>query len=102
MTNDFGRAGGDTPPLLGQQPTAAASQGSGTPSAQFEDLKAKVGDDFTSARDAVKEGGEAAVEKVKDAVTDQKTFAAHQVGGIATALEKVGAELEETDQQYIG
>jgi ElaB/YqjD/DUF883 family membrane-anchored ribosome-binding protein len=102
MTNDFGRTGGGTPPSLGLRPTSPASQSSGTSSTQFEDLKAKVGEDVTSARDAVREGGEAAVEKVKDVVTDQKTFAAHQVGGIATALEKVGTELEGSDQQHVG
>ncbi|WP_246091563.1 nutrient deprivation-induced protein [Aliirhizobium smilacinae] len=102
MTNEFGRTASGTPPSFGLQPTSPASQSSGTSSTQFEDLKAKVGEDVTSARDAVKEGGEAAVEKVKDVVTDQKTFAAHQVGGIATALEKVGAELEGADQQHVG
>jgi len=101
MSNDFGRTGGGTP-SLGLQPTTPASQSSVTSSTQFEDLKAKVGEDVTSVRDAVKEGGEAAAEKVKDVVTDQKTFAAHQLGGLATALEKVGAELEGSDQQHVG
>ncbi len=101
MTDDFGRTGGGTP-SLGLQPTSPGSQSSATSSKEFEDLKAKVGEDVTSVRDAVKEGGEAAAEKVKDVVTDQKTFAAHQVGGLATALEKVGAELEGSDQQHVG
>lgn len=102
MSNDFGKTEGGTTPSLGLQPTSPALHSSGTSSTQFEDLKAKVGDDVASVRDAVKEGSEAAAEKVKDVVTDQKTFAAHQIGGIATALEKVGAELEGSDQQHVG
>lgn len=35
-------------------------------------------------------------------VSEQTTFAARQVGGIATALEKVGAELEASDQPEVG
>ncbi|GLR57393.1 hypothetical protein [Rhizobium indigoferae] len=35
-------------------------------------------------------------------VSDQANFAARQVGGVATALEKVGAELEASDQPEVG
>ncbi|MGA1835162.1 nutrient deprivation-induced protein [Rhizobium wenxiniae] len=102
MTDNFDTTGGGTTPSLGLQPASPASQSSATSSTQFEDLKNKVEDDVASVRDAVKEGGESAAEKVKDVVTDQKTFAAHQLGGLATALEKVGAELEGSDQQHVG
>ncbi|XAZ25940.1 nutrient deprivation-induced protein (plasmid) [Sinorhizobium sp. B11] len=40
--------------------------------------------------------------KVEETVVDQKNFAARQVGGIASALEKVGNELESGDQRDVG
>jgi len=69
---------------------------------QANDLKGKVADDVDAARNAIKDGADTAAEKVKEAISEQKDFAAHQVGGIATALEKVGAELEQSDQPHVG
>lgn len=57
---------------------------------------------MTAAKDTIKEGADTAVEKVKEVVSDQANFAARQVGGVATALEKLGAELEASDQPEVG
>ena len=73
-----------------------------SPPASVQDLKAKVGDDISAATGAVKDGASSALEKVEDTVVEQTNFAAHQVGGIASALQKVGAELANGDQAEVG
>lgn len=73
-----------------------------TPSADLHELKDKVRDDVTVVTDAVKQGADNAMQKVEDTVAEQTTFVARHVGGIATALQKVGAELENGDQASIG
>ncbi|CDM61123.1 MULTISPECIES: hypothetical protein [Rhizobium] len=66
------------------------------------DLKEQIVDDLSAARDTLKEDATTAVDRVKDAVSKETSFAARQVGGIATALEKVGSELEKSDQPEVG
>lgn len=68
----------------------------------FGDLKDKVNADISAAKDTIKSGADAAVEKVKDVVSEQASFVARQVGGVATALQKVGTELEGGDQVEVG
>lgn len=70
--------------------------------ASFSDLKEKVTEDISTASAAIKAGAESASERVKDAVSDRATFAARQVGGVAAALQKVGSELEGSEQAEIG
>jgi hypothetical protein len=65
-------------------------------------LKEKLAEDVIAAKDTIKEGADTAVGKVKEVVSEQTNFAARQVGGVATALEKVGAELEASDQPEVG
>lgn len=72
------------------------------PQASFTDLKDKVAHDISAATDTIKTGADSAVEKVRDVVSEQATFAARQVGGVATALQKVGTELEGSDQAEVG
>ncbi|MGV4791796.1 nutrient deprivation-induced protein [Rhizobium sp. F40D2] len=88
MTNDF-----------------SAPVGEGSPSANASpvtDLKNKLNEDVSSTREMIKEGSGAVIEKVDEVVSEQTHYAAHQVSGIATALEKVGAELEGADQRQVG
>ncbi len=66
------------------------------------DLKDKVMEDISDARDTIKETADAAVDKVKETASDQTKFAARKFGGIATALEKVGSELEQSDYPDVG
>ncbi|MGI0522821.1 nutrient deprivation-induced protein [Rhizobium giardinii] len=68
----------------------------------FSELKDKVADDLDAARGMIKDGTEAAVAKVKESVSTQTNFAARQARGIASALEKVGAELERGEQPQVG
>lgn len=70
--------------------------------AGLNDLKNKVSDDLSAATDVVKADANTAMQKVQETVAEQTGFAARQVGGIATALQKVGAELEQSDQPQIG
>ncbi len=76
---------------------------SGQPApATLGDLKDKISDDVAAAKDAVKEGADTAMQKVQETVAEQTGFAARQVGGIATVLQKVGAELENGEQAEVG
>lgn len=68
----------------------------------FSDLKEKVQEDLSAATDAVKDTADTALDKVNETVEEQTNFMAHQVGGIATAFQKVGAELQNGDQQHVG
>ncbi|KQS95778.1 MULTISPECIES: hypothetical protein [unclassified Rhizobium] len=101
MPNEFddpasgSRAAPTTSPFYDATPSPDAP-------ASFADLKDKVSEDISSAKDTIKTGADSAVAKVKDVVSEQATFAARQVGGVATALQKVGAELEGSDQAEVG
>lgn len=95
------------PDETNQAPGSRANQNSdqndsGKPASALNDLKDKITDDMNAAKDAVKDGADSAMQKVQSTVAEQTNFAAHQVGGIATALRKVGAELERGDQPEVG
>jgi ElaB/YqjD/DUF883 family membrane-anchored ribosome-binding protein len=68
----------------------------------LDDVQSKLSEDFSAATDTVKEAASSAMQKVQDTVGDQKNFATRQVGAVASALQKVGAELESTDQPQVG
>ena len=97
MTSEFSPQGGQA-----STSDTAPDNNDLSAKAQFHDLKRSLSEDVSSARDAVVEGKEQATEKLKDAVSDQAHFAAHQVAGVARALQKVGAELEGSDQAHVG
>jgi len=79
-----------------------ASSAAAGHTATFEDLQAKIADDVTATKEAVKHGSDTAMQKVQETVAEQTGFAARQVTGIATALQKVGAELENGEQAEVG
>ncbi|MDR6668023.1 nutrient deprivation-induced protein [Rhizobium sp. 1399] len=72
------------------------------PAPTLSDLKDRVSGDLTQAADAVEASAATVMTKVQDKAAEQKNFAARQVGGVATALEKVGSELEAGDQRDVG
>jgi len=83
----------------------SAPTGERSPSANASpvtDLKNKLNADISATKDMIKEGSGAVIEKVDEVVSEQAHFAAHQVSGIAAAFEKVGAELEASDQRQVG
>jgi ElaB/YqjD/DUF883 family membrane-anchored ribosome-binding protein len=101
MPNEFndpadGSRASQTPPSYRSPDSALGGH------ASFADLKDKVAEDISAAQDTITAGADTAVEKVKDVVAEQANFAARQVGGVATALQKVGPELEGSDQAEIG
>ncbi|WP_246704565.1 nutrient deprivation-induced protein [Rhizobium sp. P32RR-XVIII] len=100
MSNEFSES--EVAPLRQSPPQSGEPNPSTTSPAQLSDLKDKIAEDLSGARDTIKEGAEAAVVKAKEAVSEQTNFAARQVGGIATALQKVGLELEKSDQSEVG
>jgi hypothetical protein len=99
MANEFsdGRVEPAREEILPKTPSVLGSEGT-----QLADLKEKVVEDFNAAATTAKEGAAAAMVKAKDVVSEQANFAARQIGGIATALKKVGSELEGSDQFEIG
>ncbi|MHC2297089.1 nutrient deprivation-induced protein [Rhizobium mongolense] len=101
MSNEFS-GGGAAPPLAQPPSHSGGPNPPATSPAPLGDLKDKVAEDLSAARDTIKEGADAAVVKVKDAISEQTNFAARHVGGIASALEKVGSELERSDQPEVG
>lgn len=70
--------------------------------ATFGDLQSKISDDVAAAKATVRAGADTAMQKVQDTVSEQTGFAARQASGIATALQKVGAELENGEQAEVG
>ncbi|MBY2926714.1 nutrient deprivation-induced protein [Rhizobium leguminosarum] len=102
MSNEFTEMDGRPRPSSETSLQSKDAMSSPQPSASLAGLKEKLADDVTAAKNTIKEGAETAVEKVKEVVSDQTTFAARQVGGVAKALEKVGAELEASDQPEVG
>ncbi|WP_244494722.1 MULTISPECIES: nutrient deprivation-induced protein [unclassified Ensifer] len=91
--------GGVMPPA---EPRFSESAKDGAKPASLSDLKARVSDDLSAATDAVKDSANTAMERVQDTLAEKTTFAARQTAGIATALKKVGAELERGDQPEVG
>jgi hypothetical protein len=65
-------------------------------------LKEKVNEDWQSAKSTAQAELGNVKQHAKDAATDQKNFAAERVSGIASAIEKVGKELEQGDQPEVG
>jgi ElaB/YqjD/DUF883 family membrane-anchored ribosome-binding protein len=102
MSNEFS----NFPDGIGSPPPTVRrgeilNPGSGDPPA-LGDLKDKVMEDISAARDTIKETADAAVDTMKDTASEQTKYAARKLGGIATALEKVGSELEQSDSPDVG
>jgi hypothetical protein len=102
MPNEFTEIEGAAAPSSQPSPSSEKLISSQGRSASFADLTDKVAEDVSAAKDTIRQGADTAVEKVKEAVSEHTSFGARQVGGVATALEKVGAELEGSDQHEVG
>ncbi|WFU12321.1 nutrient deprivation-induced protein (plasmid) [Rhizobium sp. CB3090] len=61
-----------------------------------------VRENLEELRQFAGEQTEQAKAALSDAAEDKKNLAARQLGGVASAFEKIGAELERTDQQFVG
>ena len=112
---DLNRGSGFTPgsstPPGGSQPaqspssdmkSAASDFGNAASSAARQtggSLKEKVNEDWQNAKSAAQGQISNATDRVRDAADDQKNFAAERVSGFASAIEKVGDELEQGDQR---
>ncbi|MDW9547108.1 nutrient deprivation-induced protein [Sinorhizobium meliloti] len=110
MTNDTsGRGSGDP---LGRPLTAAqgiervsgvqAGETGGQSEAGDRSLENAVREDVNEFKEFASEQTEQAKAAVGRAVEDEKNVAARQLSGVAAALEKVGNELEQSDQRAIG
>jgi hypothetical protein len=65
-------------------------------------LKDKVAEDLQTANSAVRSEFSRAKQKASDVASEKKHFAADRVSGVASAIEKVGNELEQGDQPEVG
>jgi hypothetical protein len=82
-------AGSDNRPGDGPQDDKA-----GTRAASGSDLRQMAKDDLASVRHVAEDGMSKASAAASKAADEQKTYAADRVAGVATAIEKVGSELE--------
>jgi ElaB/YqjD/DUF883 family membrane-anchored ribosome-binding protein len=82
--------------------SAAGAAASSTAHEAAGGLKDKVNEDWQSAKSTAQAEIGNVKQHAKDAATDQKNFAAERVSGIASAIEKVGKELEQGDQPEVG
>ncbi|OAP36464.1 nutrient deprivation-induced protein [Sinorhizobium glycinis] len=107
MNNETsGRSPGDqpgspatTPESAGRQPGAGTREGEG---AMDRGLQQAVREDLDELRQFAGEQTEEAKEAVSRMAEDEKNLTARQLSGVATALEKVGGELEQSDQRALG
>lgn len=81
--------------------TTMENQGSSA-KRSLNDLKSAASDDAKQARDTLAKDGKEAAGKIKDSASEQAHFAAHQLSGLGEAMEKVGSELEGSDQPHVG
>lgn len=66
------------------------------------DLSQKAKEDVAQVRDMAKEQLSQVAAKAEDMADSQKGYAAERVAGIAQAIEKVGAELEQGENKDVG
>ncbi|MCV9943913.1 MULTISPECIES: nutrient deprivation-induced protein [Rhizobium] len=101
MQNDFTDPAGRS--ASAQTPSSSPASGSspGTHTS-ISDLEAKVSADVSAAKETIRDGADTAVEKAKEVISERTSFAARQVGGVAMALEKAGAEMESSGQAEVG
>lgn len=94
-------------PIRETSPASSPAAGSDTPAPSGDmqsgsGLKDKVEQDWQSAKSAAQAELTHAGQRAKEAAAEQKNYAADRVGGLASAIEKVGSELEQGDQREVG
>lgn len=65
-------------------------------------LRDKIDEDITSAKETAQDVAHKAADKAAEVADRQKSYAADQVGKVASALERVGEELKSDDAGAIG
>ena len=66
------------------------------------DLRSKINEDIGAVKQAAEDAAHTAADRATDMAERQKSFAADQIGKIATALEKVGGELQAQQAGAVG
>jgi ElaB/YqjD/DUF883 family membrane-anchored ribosome-binding protein len=85
------------------QETPNPNQTASTPAKSATgELAGKVSDDIASVKQTAKDQLSGATEKANEIAVAQKNVIASKLGGVAAAMEKVAAELEQGDQRDIG
>ncbi|ACP23207.1 nutrient deprivation-induced protein (plasmid) [Sinorhizobium fredii NGR234] len=88
-----------TPEDTRNQPGMGSREGEG---ATDRSLQQAVREDLDELRQFADEQTEEAKQAVSRIAEDEKKLTARQLSGVATALEKVGGELEQSDQRALG
>lgn len=82
--------------------SSAASPTAGAEKPHLSDLKDRATEDLQELKHAAKDQAQQALEKTSEMAAEQKNFIATQLGAVATALEKVGGELNQGDEKTVG
>lgn len=87
----------ENPPSVHESPGASDKVGE-----EATGLKQKMSEDVRTVRRAATEGFSQASDRARDAADEQKNIIAEQLSGFASAIEKVGSELEGDNQRTVG
>jgi len=104
MTNNFensdrGQSGSTGGSMGGSESTSDLV---GAAKSALSDVARTASEDIRAVRGLAQEQVDIATQKTTQVVSEQKTFAAKQIGGIASALEKIGGEMENGETSMIG
>jgi len=104
MTNNFENSDRGQSGSTGGSMGGSGSQSDlvGAAKSALSDVARTASEDIRAVRGLAQEQVDIATQKTTQLVSDQKNFAARQIGGIASALEKVGGELENGDSAMVG
>lgn len=94
----------DLNPVPSAAPQGASSTSSNGDAAKphLSDLQDRASKDFQEIKHAAKDQAQQALDKTSEMAAEQKNFIATQLGAVATALEKVGGELNQGDEKTVG
>lgn len=87
------------------QSSTVSSQAASTAQAAkatFTDLQDKASEDLRAIKDTAKDQAQHALDSASDMAAEQKNFIASKLGAVASALEKVGGELNQGDERTVG
>lgn len=77
----------------------AGSQTSHAPTGDIKDL---LEEDFSNVKQTVKDETREITQAATRTVTEEKNFAARHVGNVGAAIQRIGTELEQSDEREIG
>lgn len=89
-------------PSASPQMSNQSSSTGGTAKPGLSDLQDRATKDLSEIKHAAKDQAQQALDKTSEMAAEQKNFIATQLGAVASALEKVGGELNQGDGKAVG